>query len=64
MVLWPFHQLHVCCLDLLQQVNVLPELRGPELDTKLRMCLHKCLAEGNNYCPGPAATGLLAQLGT
>ncbi|KAJ7395241.1 hypothetical protein BTVI_157115 [Pitangus sulphuratus] len=68
------HQLHCLPLDSLQHLNVLPELRGPELDTILKVLPHLCQVQWKNHFPGPAghtitdtrhdAIGLLGHLGT
>ncbi|TRZ13977.1 hypothetical protein HGM15179_013126 [Zosterops borbonicus] len=39
---------------MLQHLNVLPELRGPELDAALEVWPHLCPVQGDNPCPGPA----------
>ncbi|KAJ7402619.1 hypothetical protein BTVI_84782 [Pitangus sulphuratus] len=55
-------------------LNILPELRGPELDTALQVWTHQHWVQGRNHFPGPAghtvpdtgqdAIGLLGHLGT
>ncbi|TRZ08752.1 hypothetical protein HGM15179_018349 [Zosterops borbonicus] len=52
-----FQALHQpCCppLDVFKHLNVLPKLRGPELDTVLEEQLHQCQVQRKNYFPGPA----------
>ncbi|KAJ7423414.1 hypothetical protein BTVI_09780 [Pitangus sulphuratus] len=54
LVLQSVHQ--PCCssLDLLQPLNILPELRGPELDTALQVWPHQCQVRDQNHFPGSA----------
>ncbi|RMC19236.1 hypothetical protein DUI87_03842 [Hirundo rustica rustica] len=61
-------------LDVLKHLNVLPELRGPELDTALKVWPHQCRVQGQNELPAPAghaipdpgqdAPGPIGHLGT
>ncbi|TRZ07903.1 hypothetical protein HGM15179_019203 [Zosterops borbonicus] len=64
-----------CCpsLDMLKCRNILPKLRGPELDTVLRVRPHQCQVQGKNDLPAPAghttdtdqdAVSLVAHQGT
>ncbi|RMC22279.1 hypothetical protein DUI87_00590 [Hirundo rustica rustica] len=67
------HQPH-CPLDVLKHLNVLPKLRGPELDTALKVWSDQCRVQGKNELPAPAghtipdpgqdAIGPLGHLGT
>ncbi|RMC19058.1 hypothetical protein DUI87_03662 [Hirundo rustica rustica] len=41
-------------LDTLKHLNVLPELRGPELDTALKAWPHQCRVQGKNDLPAAA----------
>ncbi|RMC13421.1 hypothetical protein DUI87_10959 [Hirundo rustica rustica] len=59
---------------MLKHLNVLPKLRGPELDTALKVWPHQCRVQGKNDLPAPAghtipdpgqdAIGPLGHLGT
>ncbi|RMC15997.1 hypothetical protein DUI87_08204 [Hirundo rustica rustica] len=65
-----------CCppLGMLNHLNVLPKLRGPELDTKLKVWPDQCRVQWKNDLPAPAghtipdtgqdAIGPLSHLGT
>ncbi|RMB92651.1 hypothetical protein DUI87_30960 [Hirundo rustica rustica] len=72
-----FHASHqACCppLEALKSLNVLPKLRGPELDTILKVWPDQCRVQGKSNLPAPAghtipdasqdAIGLLGHLGT
>ncbi|RMC21926.1 hypothetical protein DUI87_02797 [Hirundo rustica rustica] len=72
-----FQALHQpCCppLDALKHLNVLPKLRGPDLETILKVWPDQCRVQGKNDLPAPAghtipdtgqdAIGLLGHLGT
>ncbi|RMC22455.1 hypothetical protein DUI87_00769 [Hirundo rustica rustica] len=48
------HQLLCLSLGLLQHLNVFLVVRGPELDTELKVFSHQCQVYGENHCPGPA----------
>ncbi|TRZ07980.1 hypothetical protein HGM15179_019125 [Zosterops borbonicus] len=48
------HQPHCPLLDALKCLNILPKLRGPELDTVLKVRPQQCQAQGKNDLPGPA----------
>ncbi|TRZ18548.1 hypothetical protein HGM15179_008552 [Zosterops borbonicus] len=53
-----FQSLHqLCCpsLDTFKHLNVLPKLRGPELDTALKVWPDQCRVQGKNELPAPAA---------
>ncbi|RMC04103.1 hypothetical protein DUI87_19440 [Hirundo rustica rustica] len=39
---------------MLKRLNVLPKLRGPELDTALQVWPHQCRVQGKNDLPAPA----------
>ncbi|RMC21307.1 hypothetical protein DUI87_02168 [Hirundo rustica rustica] len=54
LVLQAPHQPRCPPLDVLKHLNVLPKLRGPELDTILKMWLHQCRVQGKNDLPAPA----------
>ncbi|RMC09987.1 hypothetical protein DUI87_12777 [Hirundo rustica rustica] len=43
-----------CLLDVLKRLNVLPKLRGPELDTALKVWPDQCQVHGKNDLPAPA----------
>ncbi|RMB98756.1 hypothetical protein DUI87_24975 [Hirundo rustica rustica] len=68
------HQPHCPPLDTLKHLNILPKLRGPELDTALKVWPHQCQVQGKNDLPTPAghtipdpgqdAIGPLDHLGT
>ncbi|RMC14817.1 hypothetical protein DUI87_06993 [Hirundo rustica rustica] len=74
LVLQAPHQPRCPPLDMLKHLNVLPKLRGPELDTALKVWPHQCRVQGKNDLPAPAghtipdpgqdATGSLGHLGT
>ncbi|RMC17992.1 hypothetical protein DUI87_04868 [Hirundo rustica rustica] len=61
-------------LDTLKHLNVLPKLRGPELDTTLKVWPDQCRVQGKNDLPAPSghtipdpgqdAIGPLGHLGT
>ncbi|RMC00220.1 hypothetical protein DUI87_22825 [Hirundo rustica rustica] len=61
-------------LDTLKRPNVLPKLRGPDLDTALKVWPHQCRVQGKSHLPAPAghtipdpgqdAIGPLGHLGT
>ncbi|RMC17423.1 hypothetical protein DUI87_06004 [Hirundo rustica rustica] len=72
-----FQAPHQTCyppLNAFKCLNVLPKLRGPELDTALKVWPHQCRVQGKNDLPAPAghtipdtsqnAIGLLGHLGT
>ncbi|RMC22033.1 hypothetical protein DUI87_02904 [Hirundo rustica rustica] len=72
-----FQALHqLCCLplDMLKHLNVLPKLRGPELETIFKVWPDQCHVQGKYDLPAPAghtipdtgqdAIGLLGHLGT
>lgn len=48
-VLQILHQLCFPSLNLLQHLDVFPELREPELNTALEVWPHQCPAEGKNH---------------
>ncbi|RMC13238.1 hypothetical protein DUI87_10772 [Hirundo rustica rustica] len=68
------HQSRCPPLDALKRLNVLPKLRGPELDTPLKVWPHQCRVQGKNDLPAPSghtipdtgqdAIGPLGHLGT
>ncbi|RMB91832.1 hypothetical protein DUI87_31760 [Hirundo rustica rustica] len=74
LVLQAPHQPRCPPLDALKHLNILPKLRGPELDTILKVWPHQCRVQGKNDLPAPAghtvpdtgqdAIGLLGHLGT
>ena len=53
-MLQPSDHLHGPPLAPLQQLQVFPVLRAPELDTGLQMGCHQSRAEGQNHLPQPA----------
>ena len=60
-MLQPSEYLHVCPLNLLQQLRVCLVLGALGLDTVLHVGLHKGRAELGNYLPSPDSTPLLLQ---
>ncbi|RMB93551.1 hypothetical protein DUI87_30249 [Hirundo rustica rustica] len=54
LVLQAPHQPRYPPLDTLKHLNVLPKLRGPELDTALKVLPHQCRVQGKNDLPAPA----------
>ncbi|RMC14734.1 hypothetical protein DUI87_06908 [Hirundo rustica rustica] len=54
LVLQAPHQPRCPPLDTLKHLNVLPKLRGPELDTILKVWPHQCRVQGKNDLPAPA----------
>ncbi|RMC13344.1 hypothetical protein DUI87_10879 [Hirundo rustica rustica] len=55
LVLQAPHQPRCPPLNTLKHLNVLPKLRGPELDTILKVWPHQCRVQGKNDLPAPAA---------
>ncbi|KAJ7413846.1 hypothetical protein WISP_88023 [Willisornis vidua] len=53
LVLQSRHQPHCPSLDPLQHLNILPELKGPEVDTALEEQHHQCRVQGKSHFPGP-----------
>ncbi|RMB93651.1 hypothetical protein DUI87_29878 [Hirundo rustica rustica] len=48
------HQPRCPPLDSLKHLNILPKLKGPELDTILKVWPHQCRVQGKNNLPAPA----------
>jgi len=74
LVLQTPHQPPCPSLDTLQQLSVLLVVRGPKLNTALKVRPHQCRVQGHDHLPTPAghtipgtsqdAVGLLGHLGT
>ncbi|RMC09604.1 hypothetical protein DUI87_13390 [Hirundo rustica rustica] len=54
LVLQALHQPRCPPLDTLKHLNVLPKLRGTEVDTILKVWPHQCQVQGKNDLPAPA----------
>ncbi|KAK4810598.1 hypothetical protein QYF61_007335 [Mycteria americana] len=74
LVLLTLHQLHCPSLDTLQHLNVFLVVRGPKLNTVVKVRPHQCRVQRDDHFPSPAgrtisdtsqdAIGLLGHLGT
>ncbi|TRZ19795.1 hypothetical protein HGM15179_007313 [Zosterops borbonicus] len=54
------HQPFAPSLDVFKYLNVLPKLRGPELDTALKVWPDQCPVQGKNDLPAPAGHAIPA----
>jgi len=48
------HQFHCPPLNTLQGLNVFLVVKGPKLDTVLKVWAHQCLVQKDNHLPSPS----------